>query len=219
VPNAVNDGVFRPGKLSSQPPALDLAPGEKLVLWVGRLEDEKNPGELIDIAEQLLERMIGIRFLIVGDLPGSYEERRIYLLEKMRLSTQRAFTFIRTVPYDRMPDLYRLVRQTGGVLICTSLHESLPMIFLEAMACGCPILSTDVGGVRDIILDGSTGRLYPAGDLGGAVKILQGLLSAESAKSVERMTWRARRQIERHYSLRVVARRYKQLLDDHCSAG
>lgn len=213
VPNAVDETVFRPGKPRSNWIRQHVFDGEKIILWVGRLEDDKNPGELIQIAEQLLDRMGKLRFLIVGDLPDLYEDRRTQLLDTMSSSTRRAFTFLRTVPNEAMPDLYRFVRQTGGALISTSLHELLPMTFLEAMACGCPILSTDVGGVRDIILDGSTGRLYPAGHADRAVNVLQELLSLDYSRSIEDMTRRARRQVVRDHSLQAVARQYEHLLD------
>ena len=91
--------------------------------------------------------------------------------------------------------------------------ESLPMIFLEAMASGCPVISSDVGGVRDLIKDGRTGRLYPSGDVNAAVAVLQELLSPRSRFKVHLMTQRARQDIVSQHSLEVVAIRYLSLLD------
>jgi glycosyltransferase involved in cell wall biosynthesis len=214
IPNPVDTQVFRPGDVVSQkclPPA--LFGGDKLILWVGRLEDEKNPYELIDIAEKLLERKTDTRFVVVGDLPGSYDERREHLLDRMTDRTRKSFTFIRTVPYERMPDLYRLVSRTGGALISTSLYEALPMIFVEAMACGCPILSTDVGGVRDVILDEATGRLYVPGEIEQAANILSQLLDPANRKTVERMRRSAHRRALRYHSLSAIAKEYNRQLD------
>jgi glycosyltransferase involved in cell wall biosynthesis len=213
VPNAVDGRVFRPGKVKQQALSLNMLDGEKLVLFVGRLEDGKNPGEFIRIAEKVLEQKAGIRFLLVGDFPGSYETQKQQLVDAITASARHAFSFIRTVAHDKMPDLYRLAARTGGVLVSTSRHESLPMIFLEAMACGCPVLSTDVGGVRDVVVDGTTGRLYTPGDVDRAAVILGELLGSGNRKGIERMTRRARRQIVKHHSLRVVATRYRDLLD------
>ena len=69
-------------------------------------------------------------------------------------------------------------------------------------------------GVRDVIADGATGRLYPSGDVDKAVMILRELLGPDNRRSVERMIRRARRQIVRHHSLRVAATRYRDLLDE-----
>jgi glycosyltransferase involved in cell wall biosynthesis len=93
------------------------------------------------------------------------------------------------------------------------------MIFLEAMACGCPVLSTDVGGVRDVVIDGTTGRLYTPGDVDRAAVILGELLGSGNRKGIERMTRRARHQIVKHHSLRVVATRYRDLLDGLLGRG
>jgi glycosyltransferase involved in cell wall biosynthesis len=212
VPNTVDVRAFRPG-IRSPKKIREILDREKVVLWIGRLEDEKNPRELIDVAERLLRRMRGVRFVVVGDLPDEYEERKKRLLDSMTASTRKAFTFIKAVPYDEMPDLYREVRQTRGVLLSTSLYESLPMTFVEAMACGCPVLSSDVGGVRDIITDGVTGRLYDTGNIDEAVRVLHELLTPANYWTVERLTRNARRRVVRNRASTVAAREYMRLLD------
>jgi glycosyltransferase involved in cell wall biosynthesis len=169
--------------------------------------------EFVEIAERLMDRVSGLGFVVVGDAPDDYEGAHTRLVRGMRATTRAAFVFHRTVPYADMPALYRRAAVSGGALVSTSPYESHPMNLLEAMACRCPVLSTDVGGLRDVVADGVTGRLYAPGDVAGAVAILAEMLSSRGGAATARMTGRARRQILRRHSPRVVAAQYRALLD------
>ena len=59
----------------------------------------------------------------------------------------------------------------------TSLFESFCLAALEAMACGLPVLATNVGGLAEVVVDGLTGFLFPVGDLASAIDLAVGLLS------------------------------------------
>ena len=86
-----------------------------------------------------------------------------------------------------MPEIYSLAAETGGCLVSTSLYESAPMTFIEAMSCKCPVVSADVGGVKEIITDNVTGRLYSPGDMDGGVKAVVELMS--NGKSSAGASW------------------------------
>ena len=147
IRNPVDGTRFRPSPPQTEE-ALPLQITGPVVLWVGRLENEKNPSELIEIGKELLVRRPDIRVLLVGDA-WSTEEYVAYqsrLLAAAPSEWREHFVFQRSVPYAAMPDLYARVAQTGGCLVSTSLFESAPMTFIEAMSCGCPVVSTSVGG-------------------------------------------------------------------------
>ena len=63
------------------------------------------------------------------------------------------------------------------LLLLTSLYESFSLSALEAMACGVPVLAPKVGGIPEVVVDGKTGFLYPAGEHAHAVNIAVKLLS------------------------------------------
>jgi glycosyltransferase involved in cell wall biosynthesis len=58
----------------------------------------------------------------------------------------------------------------------TSLSESFSLVALEAMACGVPVVSTDVGGLPEVVLHGQTGGLFPQGDQQSAVRLALDIL-------------------------------------------
>jgi len=71
--------------------------------------------------------------------------------------------FIGAVPRMSLPDLYR----SAAVCVVPSLYENLPYTCLEAMACGCATIGSNVGGIPEIITDGVDGRLVPPADADG----------------------------------------------------
>jgi glycosyltransferase involved in cell wall biosynthesis len=60
----------------------------------------------------------------------------------------------------------------GNVALLTSTTEGLPGSLVEAAMCGLPVVATDVGFVRDVVVDGRTGRLVAVGDVGGTAAAL-----------------------------------------------
>jgi glycosyltransferase involved in cell wall biosynthesis len=69
-----------------------------------------------------------------------------------------------------------ILAQTDLMLL-TSLNESFSLVALEAMACGVPVVSTDVGGLPEVVLHGKTGWLFSQGHHDQAVKLVRLLLS------------------------------------------
>lgn len=107
---------------------------------------------------------------------------------------------LRNVQYVRLPSLpsARDCYSRCRVWFLTSRNEGLPNPLLEAMACGCAVVSTDCGGAGDIIEHGKTGLLTPVGDSDALVSAIVRLLDdddlrrrmvADSARTVQRFNW------------------------------
>ena len=145
---------------------------DKVILWVGRLEEQKNPLEAIAIAAVGRGRP-DVKLLMVGDSPQDAALTEEVLTAGAAALDGR-FELRRSVPLSAWP-CSTPRRATGGCLLSTSVAEPSPMTFLEAMACECPIVSSNVEGIESLVSDGSRGWLYQLGD------VLDGVRAVEAA--------------------------------------
>lgn len=212
IPNAVETRRFRPEKPSPEVlEQLGFSPSP-LVVWIGRLENQKSPFEFIRIGIRLLREGRIFRFALVGDTPdygASVEELR----REIPPEFQHSFPFLRGVPPSEMPSIYNAARVTGGCLVSTSLNESQPMVLLEAMACRCPVVSSRVGGVPEIVKDGITGYLYDLGDDETAGRAVVGLADPGGRLARDAMTGRALAAVRERHSPSSVGAHYRRLFD------
>jgi len=148
---------------------------KKNIIWIGRLDRNKNPIEFIKMGNILLQNNKDLNFIIIGDICG---DSNYFQLIKSNIPINYAsnYTFFHHIPNERMPEIYSLSANTGGCLVSTSENESLSMIFLEAMSCKCPIVSTNVGGIRDLITNNLTGKIYELNNINDGCKAIQELI-------------------------------------------
>lgn len=130
-------------------------PDLAVVLWVGRFAPEKDLGTLVAAFEQLHEWRPETRLLLVGTGP---ERGRIE-----SLVSDRGLSAVVRFPGYVDPGPYMA---GASVFALTSVYEGLPTVIIEALAVGCPVVSTDCpSGPREILADGEFGRLVPVGDV------------------------------------------------------
>jgi len=107
------------------------------------------------------------------------------------------------------PRVRRWMQAADGFVL-SSRYEGLPMVLLEAGACGLPVVATDVPGTREVIVPGETGWLEPAGDrdrLAAAMNWLMHMPARRRAAVGEQ----ARQHVVSHFSLEAVLDRWEQL--------
>ena len=153
--------VIRNGRLGTPPlgPArraairaeLGAAPGQVLVVWVGRFVPEKDPVAAVRLARRL---PAGAHLAIVG--AGALEP------EVRRAAGGAAASLTLTGERDDAPSLIA----AADVLVSTSRTEGAPGVFVEALLAGVPVVAHDMGGVRDVVT-GDTGALVPPADEAG----------------------------------------------------
>jgi glycosyltransferase involved in cell wall biosynthesis len=179
VPNpVVHDGLFAQAREPVVHPWLKDS-DRPVVLSVGRLNEEKNYGDLIH-AFACLRRQRGARLIILGD--GAQKPGLSRLAGKLGIADDVDLPGFVANPYSYMAH--------ADVLALSSLYEALPTALIEAMACGCPVVATDCpGGVRQIIGDDRYGRLVPVGDVEALAQAIAETLNARP--DTKRLTERA----------------------------
>jgi len=155
VPCGVDLSVFRPLDQKTVRSRLGLN-GEKILLYVGRIEPLKGLDLLVETAAQM-DTEEGVRVIVVGaDVNGNREIDRVKLLAKER-NLEDQIEFVGQVNHTDLPLYYN----AADVCVVPSYYESFGLVALESMACGTPVVAARVGGLSTIIQHGRTGYLKP----------------------------------------------------------
>ncbi|MGI8794815.1 MAG: glycosyltransferase [Acidimicrobiales bacterium] len=142
------------------PPPVDVhrytpgtGPRDDFFLLAGRLVPYKEPAVAVAAA-----RLAGVRLVVAGDGRS---------LADAKAAAGPGIEILGPVDGDTLLDLFRRCR----ALVFPG-REDFGIVPVEAMACGAPVLARNVGGVRDSVVDGVTGRLYDVGDSDDHVEVL-----------------------------------------------
>jgi glycosyltransferase involved in cell wall biosynthesis len=163
IPNGIDSARFHPAAVTavraSLAPLADLDPAAPLVLCVGRLCRQKGQDVLLKAWPSVLRRVPGARLVLVGDGP---EERRLRHRAPEGVLFAGAVTDV--VPWYQAADL----------VVLPSRWEGMALAPLEAMACGRPVVLSDVDGARESLPPGQ--EPVPAGDPAALAREVTGLL-------------------------------------------
>lgn len=169
---------------------LDLPDGALVVTTVGRLTAIKNHELLLDAVRQIAAATPRATFLVAGDgdlrQPLEARARALGVAERVRWLGWRR-------------DLATIYGATD-VFALTSRNEGTPVALIEAMAAGVPGVSTDVGGVADVISDESLGLLVPSDSPEALAAAVTRLLADEPAR--REMGARARQAVVHRYDVK-----------------
>ena len=156
--------IFNPIVAPSSPLLIrPVHQGQKQVIWVGRLDDPKNPGLMLE-AFALVSATCNARLVFLGDGPMRSElEHRC---KELGLWERVSFMGFLSAPYDLMVH--------SDLLVLSSDREGLPSVIIEAMYCGLRVVSTDCGeGIHDILLDGRYGTIVQPKDKAALARAIE----------------------------------------------
>ena len=195
IPNAVDFERFGVGGCRVENRrSLGIGSDEFVWLAAGRLAPEKDFSGLLR-AFEAIESGWRARLFIAGD--GPLREELARMVDGLGLARVRLLGL-----RDDLPELYRAC----DALVLSSAWEGMPNVVLEAMASGTPVVATAVGAVREMIEDGETGFVVPAGDYGALARVMEHMmgLAPEERRVMGEAGQRAVR--ERHAVESVVGR-------------
>lgn len=122
------------------------------LLYAGRIGKEKNIHFIFDIYDQLKLQHDNVKLMLIGDGPEKDRLCELYRSDPNVIFTGR-------VPREQLCHYYLV----ADLFLFPSTTDTFGMVVLEAQACGLPAIVTDVGGPQEIVKDGQTGNILPAG--------------------------------------------------------
>jgi len=128
--------------------------GERIILFVGRIVPIKGIDKLL-MALTHLKNIEQLRLLVIGGDKNCQDEvNRLRRLSK-NLKIESSVTFLGLVEQEKLPYFY----SAADICVFPSHYESFGLVTLESLACGTPVVATDVGGVQSVVRDGETGYI------------------------------------------------------------
>lgn len=191
VTNAIDLLRFNPVEAgrSAARVQLGLPESAPVVVGVGRLNPQKNFSLFLDIANQLIQRVSNIHFLIAGNGPE----------ESMLRKKAQSLGIAERVIFAGYVADPRRVYMAADVLLMPSLFEGLPMTLLEAMAMGVPVVASRLDGIAEVVEDGVDGCLADSGNASLFVDRIAKLLEEPTFAGV--ISKNAREKIQTRFSV------------------
>jgi len=151
IPCGVNLNLFQPAdkKTAKQQLGFDE---DKVILFVGRIEPLKGIDQLLR-AIPYLENSHRLRLVVVGG--GEYDQHEMKRLRKLSqsLHMENSVTFSGLIKHEELNHFYN----AADVCVIPSYYESFGLVALESLACGTPVVTTNVGDLQSIVQQGETG--------------------------------------------------------------
>jgi len=176
-----------------------------IVGTVGRLSVEKGHEHLLEAMRKVFRVQRSVSLLVVGDGPlrGELEKKAEYL------NGQVVFAGIR----EDMPCIYSAM----DVFVLPSRKEGMPLVLLEAMASGKPVMATRVGDVPRVVEDGVSGLLVESEDVEGMASAILSLLGDGPLR--QGLGERARETVRGRYSSKAMAEEYRKVYMEALEQG
>jgi glycosyltransferase involved in cell wall biosynthesis len=208
INNFVDSDKFRPPEdtLMVRSDSFDIGADTFVISLVGHLSEIKGQKILIRALKRLVDEGFKVHALLAGgdNDPSLHNERELKTLAR-QLGAEASITFL-----GKIGDT-RIVYHSSDVLVLPSYREGLPLVVLEAMACGLPIVATAIDGTPDAVENEVSGFLIDTGDVEMLVEKLRHLIQDRSLR--EHMGRNARERVESFFSKDEFNRKFLELIE------
>ncbi len=182
---------------------LGLHNGSKLVGMVANVRRSKGYEYFIRAAQQVCETDPQARFVAVGDIDQELASSLWRLLDEFKLRDRVHFLGFR----EDVPEILRDL----DVFVLSSTSEGFPLVTLEAMGAGRPVVVTRSGGPQEVVDDGRTGYVVPPADVGALAERIRELLA--SPERAAALGARAREKMQCEFSVERMIANYEELYE------
>ena len=160
VGNGIDTGKFRRIDRQRAREQLGLPAEAPVLISVGALVERKGFHRVMECLPALRQRYPGLRYLVVGGASPEGDWRDVLHQHVSDLGLQDCVSFLGALA----PDALNVPLSAADVFVLATRNEGWANVFLEAMACGLPVVTTDVGGNAEVVANPGLGMLVPFGD-------------------------------------------------------
>lgn len=202
--NGVNTSYFAPGIFNGRSirSSLQISDNAIVIGTISVFRFQKRLDLWLEIARQINVKEQRTRFILVGDGP----------LKKELIKQVHAFGMSEIVFFAGLQSEVRPFLAAFDIFMMSSIFEGLPIALLEAMSSGCPVISTDAGGIREVIRHEQEGLLcsvdYPLELVDFALDLIR------HGQKREQLAIEARKRIEGHFSMKDMVAKIERLYTD-----
>jgi glycosyltransferase involved in cell wall biosynthesis len=169
---------------------------------LANLRPEKGHAVLLDAVVKLVARHPNVRFVIAGEGPM----RGAIRAQIERLHLEKTVELV-----GEVRDVPTFLTSVDGVVLPSITNEGFPNAVMEAMAASLPVVATDSGGTRDLVVEGETGFVVPTRNVEALASKLD--LLCRDAELRKKMGEVGRWRIARHFTTQHMARQYEALYE------
>lgn len=202
IPHFVDPDIFKPQESNYIQKNYNIESNKFIILTLSRLIERKNLETSLEIIKKLkMDGYLNIKYVIAGE--GPLKE---YLKKKVKVKGLNDYViFTGRIPEADLPLMY----SNADVFLLPSHHEAFGIVFLEAMSSGLPILASNVGGIKDIIIGGKNGFLCNAMNVICFENRLKKIIKNSELR--EKMGIFARQHVINNFSYKKIIESYEQL--------
>lgn len=180
----------------------------KIVTHIARVDPNKGQKELVCAAELVLKVNPSVYFLLVGDINNArFQRYKGKVLKRIEESSLKDSVLL-AGRRDNIQDIINI----SDVIVLNSIYDAHPGVLCEALACGKPVVASNVGGIPELVQDGVSGCLVPPQDVRALADSLIYLLS-DSSRCRE-MGLMGRRHMEKNFEIGALTRRLEMIYRD-----
>jgi teichuronic acid biosynthesis glycosyltransferase TuaC len=156
---------------------MNISEDEKVIIFVGELKKSKGIIELITAFNKLMPKYPKLHSFIVGNGPE-------YSNVKTEISANKLDKKVHLLGNQEHNEVSKWL-SAADIFILPTHYEGLPNAVLEAMACGLPVIATNVGGIPEVVINGTTGILIDVNDVSSIIESVDCLImNKELAKKI-----------------------------------
>ena len=205
IHNGIDTDVWSPNRVTrTLSKELNLDGAFPVIGYVGRIMPEKDLVTWLRAAAIVAKQFPQSQFVLVGEgKDGETLGELKRLAGELGIADKTHFPGYRS---DLLP-----VYSAFDLFVLSSRREGLPNSILEAMALGVPVVTTDVAGAKELVVDGQTGYVSRQGDVAGITRSLVALIESESLR--KRMSRAGRERVEQKFSFNARLQRIESLYE------